>query len=85
MFGNKLNATIAKVTSFITELENGIAANEAQIEKGVVAVLAITEAETTKVAEVQAKAAAKRTLALEPTAELSRQNEVARKLLSKLA
>ena len=85
MFGNKLNATIAKVTGFITELEKGIEANEAQIEKGVVEVLAITEAEVKAVEKVQAKAAAKRSLALEPTAALNKQNEVARKLLSKLA
>lgn len=82
LFGNKLNATIAKVQVFIQDLEEGVAANKQTISQNNVEAEQVTTTEMDRIAEVQAKAAAKRLSIDTKTGALEAQNDIATKLLS---
>ncbi len=85
MFGNKnLATTIAKVTSFITDLEAGVAENEKLLKANNEKVTEIKRAETEKIESIRAKAVTAKMAVTTKSAVLLGQNAVASKLLSKL-
>jgi len=84
MFGTKLNATIAKVQGFITDLEVGVEANEKVLTANSKQIDTITAKENAKLKEIKTKAVVERATVTTKSGELLEQNRIATKLLSKL-
>ena len=84
MFGNNLNATIAKVQGFIKDLEEGVESNKKAIEANDGKVATISAKESEQIKKIKNTAALDRTGVLNKSTALRDQNRVAEKLLSNL-
>lgn len=84
MFGNKLNATIAKVQVFSKELEEGVIANEKEISANNKKVADMNATTEKKLKEIKVKATSDKAVVAAKSARLLDQNAIAKKLLSNL-